>query len=73
VTTLTEMAGQLSVLRGTGPIDPDLARDLASAAARGQLSGHLAVWVVPPLPRTGRPCHLDGELFKHVNTGSGEP
>ncbi len=35
VTTLTEMAGRPSVLRGTGPVDPALARDLAGAA-----SGH---------------------------------
>ena len=34
VTTLTEMAGRPGVLRGTGPVDPDLARDLANAAAR---------------------------------------
>ena len=34
VTTLTEMAGRPGVLRGTGPVDPDLARDLAAAAAR---------------------------------------
>ena len=34
VTTLTEMAGRPGVLRGTGPVDPWLARDLAAAAAR---------------------------------------
>jgi hypothetical protein len=34
VTTLTEMAGRPGVLRGTGPIDPALARVLAHAAAR---------------------------------------
>ena len=33
VTTLTEMAGRPGVLRGTGPVDPWLARDLAAAAA----------------------------------------
>ena len=33
MTTFTEMAGRPSVLRGTGPIDPWLARDLAAAAA----------------------------------------
>jgi hypothetical protein len=38
VTTLTEMAGQLSVLCGSGPIDPDLARELAAAAARNPRS-----------------------------------
>ena len=34
VTTLTEMAGRPGVLRGTGPVDPALARDLANAAAQ---------------------------------------
>ena len=34
VTTLTEMAGRPGVLRGTGPVDPALARDLARAAAQ---------------------------------------
>jgi hypothetical protein len=38
VITLTEMAGPPSVLRGTGPIDPGLARDLAAAAARSPRS-----------------------------------
>jgi hypothetical protein len=38
VTTLTELAGRPSVLRGTGPIDPGLARDLAAAAARNPRS-----------------------------------
>ncbi len=38
VTTLTEMAGRPGVLRGTGPIDPDLARDLAGAAVRSPRS-----------------------------------
>jgi len=33
VTTLTEMAGRPGVLRGTGQVDPALARDLATAAA----------------------------------------
>ncbi|MBV9446283.1 MAG: DUF222 domain-containing protein, partial [Streptosporangiaceae bacterium] len=33
VATLTGMAGRPGVLRGTGPIDPDLVRDLADAAA----------------------------------------
>ncbi|HEX6524853.1 MAG TPA: hypothetical protein VF070_33340, partial [Streptosporangiaceae bacterium] len=33
VATLTGMAGRPGVLRGTGPIDPDLVRDLAGEAA----------------------------------------
>ncbi|MBV9449643.1 MAG: hypothetical protein JO345_27485, partial [Streptosporangiaceae bacterium] len=36
VSTLTELAGRPGVLRGTGPIDPDLVRDLASQAAKNQ-------------------------------------
>jgi len=34
VTTLTDMAGRPGSLRGAGPIDPDLTRDLAETAAR---------------------------------------
>jgi hypothetical protein len=34
VGTLTEMAGRPGELRGTGPIDPDLTRELADAAAQ---------------------------------------
>jgi hypothetical protein len=32
--TLTRNAGRPGILRGTGPVDPDLARDYAAAAAR---------------------------------------
>jgi hypothetical protein len=32
--TLTRNAGRPGILRGTGPVDPDLARDIAAAAAR---------------------------------------
>jgi Domain of unknown function (DUF222) len=40
VTTLTELAGRPGVLRGTGPIDPDMVRDLVSEAAGNPATGY---------------------------------
>ncbi|HEX6520265.1 MAG TPA: hypothetical protein VF070_09685, partial [Streptosporangiaceae bacterium] len=40
VLTLTELAGRPGVLRGTGPIDPDLVRDLAGEAARNPATAY---------------------------------
>ena len=39
VSTLTEMGGRPGVLRGTGPVDADLTRDLADAAAKRPETG----------------------------------
>jgi hypothetical protein len=40
LSTLTELAGRPGVLRGTGPVDPDLVRDLASEAAQNPATGY---------------------------------
>jgi hypothetical protein len=40
VATLTELAGRPGVLRGTGPVDPDMIRDLAREAARNPATGY---------------------------------
>ncbi len=64
VATLTEMAGRPGSLRGTGPIDPDLTRDLAGKAAQHpRTSYHLTI-----TDKDGRPvAHACGK------PGPGDP
>ena len=77
VTTLTEMAARPGVLRGTGPVDPDLARDLASAAARNPRS----TWCVTVTDSQGhaighgcaRPAPAVGRKDRYKPDTSGGP
>ncbi|MBV9450867.1 MAG: hypothetical protein JO345_33755, partial [Streptosporangiaceae bacterium] len=70
VATLTGMAGRPGILRGTGPIDPDLVRDLAGEAARNTATAYDFTLT----DADGRPAaHACGRPASHVRTRQPEP
>ncbi len=72
VTTLLDLADRPGEMAGLGPIDPDLARDLASAAARNPRS----TWCVTVTDRQGHAighgCARPAPTASHPKTGKSD-
>jgi uncharacterized membrane protein YgcG len=78
VTTLTELAGRPGVLRGTGPVDPDLVRNLAREAVGNPATTYDFTLTDPdgrPVAHAcGKPDNQTGHNGQHgPDPGPGEP